>query len=385
MSTRERVDEVASAFRERAGRAPDGVWWAPGRVNLIGEHTDYNDGFVLPFAIQRGTLAAVARRDDDRLRCWSREEGGPEEAELAEIGAARRDGWAAYPQGVAWALREAGVAVAGADVVVESDVPSGSGLSSSAALLCAVGIALAELNDGRLARSAIARAAQRAENVVVGVPSGIMDQTASMLAREQHALFLDTRTLDAEQVPLEVEDRELQLVVINTRASRRLAAGAYAERRAACEEAARVLGVPALRDATPADVDAAAGALGDVVYRRARHVVTENARVLEAVSALRERDFGRLAPLLEGSHRSLRDDYEVSSPALDAAVEGARTGGALAARMTGAGFGGCAVALAPADRVRDVEREVRAAFAAAALGEPEVFPVAPADGARRLA
>jgi galactokinase len=380
-----RVGRVAAAFRERAGRDPDGVWAAPGRVNLIGEHTDYNDGFVLPVAIDRLVLAAAGRRDDGRLRLWSLQSEPPADLALAEVGPGKVEGWSAYPAGVAWALGQAGVTVGGADMVVDGDVPAGAGLSSSAALECATATALADLEGAGLDRVALAGLARRAENEVVGVPSGAMDQMASMLGRAGHALFLDTRSLDTEQVPLPLEAAGLCLVVIDTRAGHRLVDGAYADRRAACEAAAATLGVPALRDATPAQVEAAADALGEEGLRRARHVVTENARVLEAVRLLRTGELERLGPLLAASHASLRDDYEVSSPELDRAVEAAVAAGAVGARMTGAGFGGSALALARADLVGRVDERVRAAFAAAGFGPPAVAAVVPSDGARRLA
>ena len=379
-----RAGRLAAAFADRTGRDPDGVWAAPGRVNLIGEHTDYNDGFVLPVAIDRVVLAAAGGREDGRLRLWSLQQEGAADLELAEVGPGRVDGWAAYPAGVAWALAQAGVEVAGADLVVDGDVPAGAGLSSSAALECATATALAELSGAGLDRPALARLARRAENEVVGVPSGAMDQMVSMLGRAGHALFLDTRSLEAEQVPLPLEAAGLRLLVLDTRAAHRLVDGAYADRRAACQAAAAVLGVPALRDATLEQVESAAAALGDPGLRRARHVVTENARVLEAVALLRSGDLDRLGPLLAASHASLRDDYEVSSPELDTAVEAAVDAGAVGARMTGAGFGGSALALVPAGLAGQVADRVRKAFAAAGFGAPEVFAVTPADGARRV-
>jgi galactokinase len=408
----ERARRLAAAFRERTGRDPEGVWAAPGRVNLIGEHTDYNDGFVLPFAIDRVVLAAARRREDGRLRLWSLQPEKPADLELAEVGPGRPDGWSAYPAGVAWALGQAGVRIGGADLVVDGDVPAGAGLSSSAALECATAAALAELHGVRLDRRAptgsarrlddrldpewlaaseedtrirLATVARRAENEVVGVPSGAMDQMISMLGRAGHALFLDTRSLEVEQVPFRPETAGLRLVVIDTRAGHRLVDGAYADRRAACQAAAAALGVPALRDATLEQVEAAAGVLGHHGLRRARHVVTENARVLEAVELLRTGQLWRLGPLLAASHASLRDDFEVSSPELDTAVEAAAGAGAVGARMTGAGFGGSALALVPAGLVRRVADRVGVAFADAGLAAPEVFAVTPSDGARRVA
>src|SRR5437588_2464617 len=326
------VDAVTAAFAERAGRPPEGVWRAPGRVNLIGEHTDYNDGFVLPVAIDRSVVVAAARRHDEGLRCWSTRDGdGDHPAPArgpAEIGPGRSTGWAAYAEGVAWALRARGVDVPGADIVVHGDLPVGAGLSSSAALEAAVGLALTDLT-GRSAggppldRSALARVGQRAENEVVGMPCGIMDQMAVLLGRAGHALFLDTRTQAAELVPFDPAALGLTLLVVDTGVKHVLAGSPYAERRRACERAAAALGVRALRDATLADLEAARAdaRLDDVTFRRARHVVTENARVLDVVAALRTGDLGPLGPALAGSHRSLRDDYEVSCAELDLAVE----------------------------------------------------------------
>jgi galactokinase len=286
---------------------------------------------------------------------------------------------------VAWALGQAGVELGGADLVVDGDVPAGSGLSSSAALECATATALADLGGAGLDRAALAALARRAENEVVGVPSGVMDQMVSMLGRAGHALFLDTRSLGAEQVPLPLEAAGLCLLVIDTRAGHRLVDGAYADRRAACGAAAAVLGVPALRDATPALLERHAAALGDPGRRRARHVVTENARVLAAVELLRAGELDRLGPLLAASHASLRDDYEVSSPELDTAVEAAVAAGAVGARMTGAGFGGSAIALVETALAGRVADRARYAFAAAGFGPPQVTAVVPSDGARRLA
>jgi galactokinase len=382
--TEELQRRARAAFTALAGRDPEGTWWAPGRVNLIGEHTDYNDGFVLPFAIGLGTVAVAARRHDGRLRCWSLEHDEVGDVAIAALTPGRVEGWTAYPQGMAWALREAGAELTGADVLVTTTLPQGSGLSSSAALECAVGLALADLHGTDLTGRELALLGQRAETEVVGVPSGAMDQLASMLGRAGHAVFVDTRTLEVEPVELDVRIAGLSLLVIDTHVPRRLAEGAYGERRAQCEEAARILGVGSLRDATPEDVEASADLLGDVLLRRARHVTTENGRVLAAVEGLRRRDFARLGALLHASHGSLRDDYEVSIEALDLAVAAAREAGAVGARMTGAGFGGCALALAPTAALEAVGAAVTEAFGAASLAPPSTFQVRPSEGARRL-
>jgi galactokinase len=374
---------VAAAFREFAGRDPDGVWWAPGRVNLIGEHTDYNDGLVLPFAIPRGTYAAVARRADGRLRCLSLEEGPAKDADAQQAGPGRSDGWSAYVHGVVWALREAGFDVGGADVVVATTLTRGGGLSSSAALECSVALALGELNGTDGDRVALARAAQRAENDAVGVPTGLMDQLASLLGRADHALFVDMRSLETRHVRLALAG-PLRLLVVDTRVRRRLGEGAYGDRRRECERAARELGVESLRDVTPGDLDDAGSRMDELLHRRVRHVVTENERVRRAVAALEAARLEELGALLSESHRSLRDDYQVSSPELDLAVDAAVAAGAYGARMTGGGFGGCALACVPAERAGAVADAVHAAFAAGGLAEPEVFEVKAAEGARRV-
>ena len=404
------VDAVVTAFKERTGRAPDGVWRAPGRVNLIGEHTDYNDGFVLPVAIDRSVVVAAARRDDEGLRCWSTlhagsgtGDGGPAAPVRRpdEIGPGRSVGWAAYAEGVAWVLRNQGVAVPGADLVVHGDLPVGAGLSSSAALEGAVGLALTGLagtspaaqasavspRTERAERVTLARVGQRAENEVVGMPCGIMDQMAVMLGRAGHAVFLDTRTQAAELIPFDPAALGLTLLVIDTRVKHALVGSPYAERRRACERAAEALGLSALRDATLADLEAARadGRLDEVTVRRARHVVTENARVLEVVAALRAGDLDPVGPALAGSHRSLRDDYEVSCPELDVAVDTAVAAGAVAARMTGGGFGGSALALVPSPAAEAIALAVAEAFTAQGFGPPAVFPVTVSDGVTRVA
>jgi galactokinase len=372
------------AFAERFGRPPEGVWVAPARVNLVGEHTDYNDGFVLPLAIDRRVAVAAARRGDDLLRLVSLDKG-ERRLRLAEVGPGAVRGWAAYAAGPLWALQQDGAEVGGLDLVLGSDVPIGSGLSSSAAVECATLLAARDLYGGPDDPARLAAIAQRAENDVVGVPCGIMDQMAALACRAAHVLLLDCRSLEADQVPFAPADAGLALLVADTRVSHALADGAYAQRRAACSQAARVLGVPALRDATQAGLDAARDRLGGPRYRRARHVVGENARVLEVAALLRAGRPEAIGDALSASHASLRDDYQVSAPELDTAVEAALAAGALGARMTGAGFGGCALALVPAGAVADVGKAVAAAFADRGFREPAVFAVRPADGAARVA
>jgi galactokinase len=375
---------VRSLFAERFGREPEGLWSAPGRVNLIGEHTDYNDGFVLPLAIDRRVVVAAARRPDRVLRLVSLERG-ERELKLDSVRPGSVQGWAAYLAGSLWSLAAEGVEVGGLDLALTSDIPVGSGLSSSAAVECATLLAARDLFGGPDDPVRLALLAQRAENEIVGVPCGIMDQMASMVCTAGHVLLLDTRSLAAEQVPFDPDATGLSLLVINTRVSHALGEGAYAERRRSCEEAAQILGLPALRDATMADVEAAADRLGDERTRRARHVVSENARVLAVVDLLRQDRLGEIGPLLTASHASLRDDYEVSAPELNAAVEAALEAGALGARMTGAGFGGCALALVPVGDADRVSKAVAVEFAGQRFEAPAVFAVHPADGARRLA
>jgi galactokinase len=375
---------VGRAFVERFGRRPEGVWVAPARVNLIGEHTDYNDGFVLPLAIDRRVTVAAARRADDLLRLVSLELG-ERRLRLAEVGPGAVGGWAAYAAGAVWALGRDGVEVGGLDLVLTSDVPIGSGLSSSAAVECATLLAARDLYGGPEEAARLAAIAQRAENDVVGVPCGIMDQMAALACRAAHVLLLDCRSLEADQVPFAPADAGLVLLVVDTRVSHALGDGAYAARRAACEQAARVLGVGALRDATQAGLDAARDRLGELGWRRARHVVAENARVLAVAALLRAGRPEAIGEALTASHASLRDDYQVSAPELDAAVAAALGAGALGARMTGAGFGGCALALVPSDRAAGVGAAVAAAFADRGFRQPTTFDVRPADGAARVA
>lgn len=379
-----RLEAVSAEFEQRTGRVPEGLWAAPGRVNLIGEHTDYNDGFVLPVAIDRTALAAAALRSDGVLRCWSRQMDGTVEAPLDQIGPHSASGWSAYLQGAAWALMQRGLHLRGADVMVDSDVPAGAGLSSSAALIGVVAMALAELHGADLSRTELALVGQEAEWRMTGTPVGVMDHMVCMLGRAGHALFLDARSMGHELVPVDLARNELALVVIDTGVAHRLADGAYAERREACEEAARVLGLAALRDASVEGLEAARDRLGDVLFRRARHVVSENGRVLEATALLRDGKPGSLGPLLAQSHASLRDDFEVSVPELDVAVSAAEDAGALGARLTGAGFGGSALALVPSDRCGDVRAGVLSGFADWGFAEPSLFAVEIGGGAERV-
>ena len=341
--------DLASRFQDAFGSAPDGVWQAPGRVNLIGEHTDYNDGFVLPFAIDRTARVAVRVRPDSTLRLLSTYgDQGMTTADTASLDGSRAKGWTKYPLGVIWALQERGIEVPGLDLLLDSNVPLGAGLSSSHAIECAVISALNDLTGAGLEDEEMVLATQRAENDFVGAPTGIMDQSASLRGAKDHAVFLDCRDQSVRLVPFETEPAGLVLLVIDTKVSHSHADGGYASRRASCELGAEVLGVKALRDVGVEDLDEAAGLLDEVTFRRVRHVVTENDRVLQTVELLGSAGPGAIGPLLDASHRSMRDDFEISCPELDLAVDTSRTSGAIGARMTGGGFGGAAIALTPA-------------------------------------
>lgn len=359
-----------------------GRWAAPGRVNLIGEHVDYAEGLCLPFAIAERTVVDVAIRDDDRLVVRSAAEPDTTDIALDDVGPHSPPGWAGYVAGVPWALRKAGHTVGGLDVTVTDTVPLGAGLSSSAALECAVALAVDDLYGLGLGldRTELARACVRAENDVVGASTGGMDQAASLLCTTGHALLLDMQTGAARQVPFAPHDEGLALLVIDTQVRHRLADGQYGQRRAAAEKAAEVLGLASLRQATVRDLERLDGEL----LRRARHIVTEIARVREVAAAL---DAGRLreiGPLLDASHRSLAHDYEVSCAELDLACGMARASGAFGARMTGGGFGGSAIALVPFSRVDDVTRSVTNAFRASGYVEPVIREAIPSAGATRL-
>jgi galactokinase len=383
------VAETASRrLTETAGRAPDVVWSAPGRVNLIGEHTDYNDGFVLPFAIAQRTAVAAARRADDTITVNSTyAPTGVGISGLHRVVPGRATGWFAYPLGVAWAIGQlrSFPPSPGVDLFIDSEVPPGGGLSSSAALEMAVAGALAALWGLELTPAELARVGQRAENEFVGAPTGVMDQYAALLGQADAAVFLDCRSLEARPVPLRLADAGLVLVLADTGERHAHAAGGYAARRASCERAARQLGVPALRDVTAADLPRAAARLDDETFRRLRHIVTENARVEATVAALETGALEAVGRNLTASHYSMRDDYEITTPALDLAVEAALSAGALGARMTGGGFGGSAIALVAAGQAAALAAAVGAAFAAAGFAAPHLSEVTSGPGAHREA
>src|SRR5215216_2096043 len=378
----EDVDLVARAFAEQHGHDPAGVWEAPGRVNLIGEHTDYNDGFVLPFALAQWVTMAAGARLDSRWTVTSLTKGETKMFTEDDL-VPGMSGWQAYVAGVVWALAEAGHEIRPADLVLTSDVPLGAGLSSSAALECATVSALADLNDLRIDPLQRAKLARRCENEFVGAPTGLMDQAASTLCTPGHALFFDCRTDAAEQVLFDTTSAGLEILVLDTKTPHALVDSEYAARRASCEEAAALLGVAALRDVT--DLDAVLPQLADAVMkRRVRHVVTENGRVLEAVKVLRAGRIADLAPLLDASHESMRDDFEITVPQVDLAVEVARASGAIGARMTGGGFGGCIIALVKVGEAERIGGEIARSFEAAEFGPPVHFTAVPSAGAQRL-
>ncbi|MHB9753285.1 galactokinase [Streptomyces sp. BYX5S] len=383
---------VATQFKDLFGYEPAGVWAAPGRVNLIGEYTDFNEGFVMPLALPHTAVAAVARREDGVLRLHSADIDAPvvelRVDELAPLSKYGQGGWAAYPAGVVWALRDAGHSVGGADIHLASTVPTGAGLSSSAALEVVTAYAMNDLYELGLAGAELAVLAQRAENAFVGVPCGVMDQMASACATEGHALHLDCRDLSIRQVPFDLPAHGLQLLVVDTRVKHELGDGAYAERRAGCEEGARVLGVSHLRDVSYAELGSSVAELelagvDEKVVRYVRHIVTDNHRVERVIELLDAGDVRAIGPILVQGHVSLRDDLRISCPELDLVVGTAMTSGAVGARMTGGGFGGSAVVLVEADDADTVTKAITTAFADAGFTAPRVFPAVPSAGARR--
>ncbi|RCH65831.1 galactokinase [Streptomyces sp. SDr-06] len=381
------MSEVATAFRELYGHGPDGVWAAPGRVNLIGEYTDFNEGFVMPLALPHTAVAAVSRRTDGVLRIHSADIAGPVvELRPDELTPLSGAGWAAYPAGVVWALRQAGHEVPGADLHLRSTVPTGAGLSSSAALEVVTALALRDLYELPLSLPELASLAQRAENDFVGVPCGIMDQTASACCTEGHVLHLDARDLSRRQIPFDLPAHGLRLLVVDTRVQHALGDGAYAERRAGCERGARELGVRTLREVPYAHLPSALAELTSPLVRDyVRHVVSDNERVARVASLLAAGEVREVGPVLTEGHASLRDDLRVSCAELDLVVETAVASGALGARMTGGGFGGSAIVLVEEGGVEPVTKSLTAAFERAGLTGPRVFEATPAAGARRLA
>ena len=381
------VGLLQERFAEQHGRPAAGCFVAPGRVNLIGEHLDYNGGRCLPFALPHGTYTAVAPREDDVVTVASLQVEEPWQGRIGALGPGQVSGWVAYVAGVLWALREDGIAVPGVDLLVDGRVPLGAGLSSSAALECSVALAAClaagvEVDDA--VRHRVVAACRRAENEVAGAATGGLDQSVAMLAQPGHALLLDFANGGSRQVPWDPAADGLTLLVVDTRVHHALNDGGYAARRADCEAAAAALDVDLLATVTSPEA-ALERLVDDRARRRARHVFSEQARVDAAVAALDRGDLTALGALFNESHASLRDDFEVSCPELDLVVETAVGHGALGARMTGGGFGGSAIVLAPADRATAVEDAVAAAFEERGWTTPGMLLADPAPGARRLA
>lgn len=386
------TDEITAAFAAAYGRDPAGVWHAPGRVNLMGEHTDYNDGLVLPMALPWGVSLALVPTDDGIAEVRSEQRPGePVRFTTADLTDADPvGGWAGYVAGVFWAAREAGhlPAGAGARILLDSDLPVGAALSSSAAMECAVLLALAEahgLSGLSADRPAMAAIARRAENAYVGAPTGILDQSASLRCAEGHALYLDCRSGAASNIPFPLEDAGMRLLIIDTRVehSHSDTTGGYAARFEECTRAARLLGVDALRDVE--DLEASLGKLDEpLLVDRVRHVVTEIHRVNAAVGLLRAGALADIGALFTASHLSMRDQFQISTPELDLAVETAVAAGARGARMTGGGFGGSAIALVPEARLPTVEQAVTDAFAEYGFTAPALRVALAESGARRV-
>lgn len=362
--------QVREAFRERYGEQPRWLIRSPGRVNLIGEHTDYNDGYVLPMAIDRWLWIALRPRKDRLVSCRSLDFEEPARFSLDHL-EPEVSAWGEYLKGVAWAMQEEGAELQGWDGVLAGEVPIGAGLSSSAALEMAAGMAYTLAAEASWDPEAMAHICLRAERKWVGVNCGIMDQMIIALGVADHGLLIDCRTLETSNIPL---PEGCSVLVLDTGTRRGLRESAYNERRRQCEEAAQHFGVAALRDVTLSQFRGEGSALDEVTRRRARHVITENERTLQAAEAMRSGDSERFGSLMDASHRSLREDFEVSSPALDAVVRLARREpGCFGARLTGAGFAGCAIALAESDQAHRIANSVMAAYRKETGGEPEVY------------
>jgi galactokinase len=369
---------LAMDFEAMFGRAPEVEGSAPGRVNVIGEHIDYSEGWVLPYAIGFRTHVAIARRDDSTIMVVSLQRPNKRITVSASALTPRvSESWADYVLGVIAALGVAG----GFDILVDGNVPTGAGLSSSAALECATAVGLNALLGLGNSQQDLALAAQRAENDFVGMPCGIMDQAVSMMAREAQALLLDCKTLDTQHIPLDLASAGLAMLVIDTQAKHALVDGEYAQRRQSCEEAASILGLASLRNATLSQLAEARSKLTDSQFKRARHAVTEMGRVHAAVDAMRAHEWAELGRLLTQSHESLRDDYTVSCAELDLAVTAAMAVGAFGARMVGGGFGGSAIALTPVGLIPAIESAVKDAYAATGFSSPRFFVATPEGGA----
>ena len=375
------MSSIEEKFLETFGEEPDLVAAAPGRVNLIGEHIDYSEGFVLPFAIKDRTLVAVRKRDDSIVRIASAQRRNKiVTVDIKDVKPGLKGEWERYALGVLWSM---GVK-SGVDLLIDGHVPLGAGLSSSAALECSVATAMNHLFDMGFNLEELARLTQKAENQYVGVPCGIMDQSVSLMATNGFALLLDCRDLSTRNIPFDVASHGLELLIIDTQAHHALTDGGYAERRASCESAAAKLHVKSMRELTIAQLDSSRDQLSETQYIRARHAITEMKRVLDCVEALSSGDFVKVGQLMNQSHLSLRDDYNVSCPELNTAVETSLTAGALGSRMVGGGFGGSAIALIQASKTSETISAVEKAFADRKFKAPRFFTSLPSQGAELL-
>ena len=375
------MSSIEEKFLETFGEEPDLIAGAPGRVNLIGEHIDYSEGFVLPFAIKDRTLVAARKRGDSTVRIASAQRRNKiVTVDVKDIKPGLKGEWERYALGVLWSM---GVST-GVDLMIDGHVPLGAGLSSSAALECSVATAMNHLFDLGFNLEELARLTQKAENQYVGVPCGIMDQSVSLMATQGFALLLDCRDLSTKNIPFDVASHGLELLIIDTQAHHALTDGGYAERRASCESVVAQLNVASMRELSMSQLDASRDQLTNTQYLRARHAITEMKRVLDCVEALSAGDFALVGTLISQSHISLRDDYNVSCPELNTAVEASLAAGALGARMVGGGFGGSAIALIEASKTAETIRAVEKAFAENKFKAPRFFTSLPSQGAELL-
>ena len=375
------MSSIEEKFLETFGAEPDLVAAAPGRVNLIGEHIDYSEGFVLPFAIKDRTLAAARKRDDSIVRIASVQRRNKiVTVDIQDVKPGLKGEWERYALGVLWSM---GV-TSGVDLMIDGHVPLGAGLSSSAALECSVATAMNHLFDMGFSLEELARLTQRAENQYVGVPCGIMDQSVSLMATNGFALLLDCRDLSTRNIPFDVASHGLELLIIDTQAHHALTDGGYAERRASCESVAAKLSIKSMRELTMEQLDSSRHLITETEYIRARHAVTEMKRVLDCVEALSIGDFVKVGQLINASHVSLRDDYTVSCPELDTAVDASLAAGAMGSRMVGGGFGGSAIALIQASKTTQTIRAVEKAFADKKFKTPRFFTSLPSQGAELI-
>ncbi len=381
------VSDLATKFRKRYGKTPR-LFRAPGRVNLIGEHTDYNDGFVLPMALNQGTVVAIAARSDRKVRIWSLNLQDSHELDLNRLGSGRHGHWLDYVEGIASALTDRGIDLTGADIALISDVSIGGGLSSSAALEMSLGIALVSISGSKIDKLSLALAGQTAEHNHVGINSGIMDQFTAVHAMRDHALLLDCRSLVSKHIPLNLH--EYQIVICDSRVRHTLASSEYNQRRQDCEQGVKLLSavlpeLHALRDVTPLEFESSQSILPESVVKRCRHVIYENVRTLQAAEALSSGDMTRLGKLMLESHQSLRDDYQVSCPELNLLVQSAEAqSGVLGARMTGGGFGGCTVNLVERCRIAAFREQVSREYQARTQIVPAIFEAESGDGASEI-